>query len=197
MFRAFAAGDRTAIHPNLRGSVYAIALQNGGTTEYEVLLAEYRTARDADERNTALRALGRIRAAVHPDLVHRTLALPLSDAVKSQDVYIPLTGLRTEAAGVEALFTWLTSNWDSVQAKCPPGLSMLSTLVTVCTAGFTTEAQADRVRQFFADKERKGFQMALQQSLDSIRAKAGWIERDAGDVKAYLVEHGYLDKGKL
>jgi aminopeptidase 2 len=34
MFDKFAKGDTAAIHPNLRSSVYSIALQNGG--EHEV-----------------------------------------------------------------------------------------------------------------------------------------------------------------
>lgn len=33
MFEKFAAGDKKAIHPNIRGSVYAIVLQNGGEKE--------------------------------------------------------------------------------------------------------------------------------------------------------------------
>ena len=33
MFEKFAAGDKRAIHPNIRGSVYAIVLENGGEKE--------------------------------------------------------------------------------------------------------------------------------------------------------------------
>ena len=33
MFERFTQGDKKAIHPNLRGSVYSIVLRNGGQTE--------------------------------------------------------------------------------------------------------------------------------------------------------------------
>jgi len=59
MFSKFVQGDREAIHPNIRGAVYSIVLQNGGKKEYDAILNEYRTAKDSDERNTALRTLGR------------------------------------------------------------------------------------------------------------------------------------------
>lgn len=36
MFAKFAAGDQKAIHPNIRGSVYAIALDNGGEKEVRI-----------------------------------------------------------------------------------------------------------------------------------------------------------------
>ena len=37
MLERFAAGDKKAIHPNIRGSVFAIVLQNGGEKEVRVL----------------------------------------------------------------------------------------------------------------------------------------------------------------
>jgi aminopeptidase 2 len=36
MFEKFSKGDQDAIHPNIRGSVYAIVLQNGGVKEVRV-----------------------------------------------------------------------------------------------------------------------------------------------------------------
>lgn len=152
MFSAFAAGDREAIHPNIRSSVYGIVLENGGEKEYEIILNEYHTAGVADERNTALHCLG---SAKDENLMHRTLALPLSDEVKSQDFYYPLSGLRTDTHGIELLWAWLQENWDAIEAKCPAGLTMLSSVVKVCTGGFTRLEQLEVVRKFFADRSQK------------------------------------------
>ena len=179
MFSQFAAGDRSAINPNIRASVYAIVLQklpSQGEKKkaYDVLLDEYRTASIADERNTALRALARVGS--NPELIQRTLTLPLSDDVKAQDVYYPLAGLRGEREGVEALWAWMTTNWDALNEKCPASLGMLSHVVQICAGGFTTEAQ-------------------IQTVMDGVQAKAGWLKRDTEDVKGWLVENGYLGKG--
>jgi len=38
MFGKFAAGDKKAIHPNIRGSVYAIVLDNGGEKEVRLVM---------------------------------------------------------------------------------------------------------------------------------------------------------------
>ena len=192
MFRDFAAGNRQAIHPNIRGSVYSIVLQNGGEEEYDIILNEYHTAKDADERNTALRSLAR---AKEEKLIKRTLSLPLSDEVKGQDVYIPIAGMRDDAKSIRALWGWMTANWEELQKKCPPGLSMLGSVVQICTSSFTTEEQLKEVRAFFDGRSTKGFDRALEQSSDSIRAKASWLGRDRGDVEGWLAEHGYLSKG--
>ena len=188
MLAKFKAGDKDAIHPNLRSSVYAICLNYGGEAEYELILNAYRTGQTSDERNTALRAIGRAR---NPELIKRTLSLPLSDEVKGQDVYLPLGGLRTHSDGIVALWEWLTKNWESLEKKLPPGLTMLGAVVSICTSSFTSEEHVKQIKDFFGKKSTKGFDQSLAQSLDSIRAKASWIHRDGDDVKTWLKQNGY------
>ena len=183
MFKRFAAGDRKAIHPNIRASVYAIALSNGGNDEFDVIWNEYKTTPDADERNTALRALGRVKS---PELIKRAVSLPLSKDVKNQDIYMPLLGLRSEPQGVEAAWGWLSGNWEEILKVCPATLTMLGTLVKLGVSEFTTEKQAEMVQDFFKDKDKTGYKMALEQSLDGIRAKVGWTNRDRKDVESFL-----------
>ena len=196
MFKAFAAGNRKAIHPNIRDSVYSIVLRNGGEEEYDVLLNEFRTAKDADEKNTALRGLGRAKGK---ELIARTLALPLGEEVKAQDFYAPLIGLRSDAEGITALWEWMKVNWDAIREKCPPALTMLSMIVSICTSSFARKEQMEDVQAFFAKKDRKGFEKKLEQSLDGVRAKASWLGRDGDDVVAWLKEEGLMGgaSGKL
>lgn len=183
MFAKHAAGDHSAIHPNIRGSVFAMNLKFGGAKEYDVILDTYRTSKTSDERNTALRSLGRAR---QPELIQRSLALALSEEVKEQDIYMPISGLRTHPEGVEALFTWLTQNWDELNRKLPAGLSMLGSMVQICTGGFVSQEQKKRVEDFFKGRSTKGFKMSLDQSLDAIEAKSKWVARDSDDVKEWI-----------
>lgn len=50
----------------------------------------------------------------------------------------------------------------------------------------------DKIKQFFAQRHTKGFEMALEQIMDGIMAKARWVQRDTEDVKTWLKENGYL-----
>jgi len=118
--------------------------------------------------------------------------MPLSEEVKGQDIYLPLSGLRTHAEGVTALFEWVKENWDALEKKLPPGLTMLGSVVSICTSGFTHTDQIEQIKEFFDTKSTKGFDQSLAQSLDSIKAKSQWIERDSEDVKSWLQAHGYL-----
>ncbi|KAJ5895099.1 hypothetical protein N7495_006790 [Penicillium taxi] len=183
MFAKFAAGDHSAIHPNIRGSVFTLVLKHGGAKEYDIILDRFRHGSTSDEKLTALRCLG---TAEDPALIKRTLDLAMGDEVKNQDIYMPLGGLRNHAAGIEARWTWLKTNWDTVFERLPPSLGMLGTVVQLSTAAFCTEAQLKDVQDFFAAKDTKGFDRAVEQSLDAIRAKVNWLKRDREDVETWL-----------
>ncbi len=99
---------------------------------------------------------------------------------------MPVAALRTHTQGIEALFTWMTENWETLNHKLPAGLSMLGTMVSICTSSFTRQADLERVQKFFADRSTKGFDQGLAQSLDAIRAKSAWLARDTDDVKAWV-----------
>lgn len=157
--------------------------------QYDAILNEFRHGPTSDERNDALRSLGH---AQDPALVKRTLTMPLSDQVKGQDIYLPLAALRSYPASVEAVWEWMKANWEELVARLPPGLSMLSTVVQLCTSGFTRQEHVEEIEKFFSTKSTKGFDQSLAQSLDSIRAKAKWTQRDGEDVRKWLQTNGYL-----
>ena len=188
MFEKFSKGDRDAINPNIRGAVYGMVLQDGGEREYESILKEFKTAETADERNTALRSLGR---AKKPELIQRTINLAFSGEVRNQDIYMPLSGLRAHKEGIEALWKAMKENWETLIEKLPPGLTLLGSVVTMCTSSFTHESQKKEVEEFFKDKSTKGFDQTLAQSMDGVTAKIRWLERDRLPVESWLKENGY------
>ena len=132
--------------------------------------------------------------AKDPELIKQTLSLPLGGEVKEQDIYLPISALRSHPEGIEALFTWMQENWDELARRLPAGLSMLGSMVTICTSSFTSEKDKARVEKFFSDRSTKGFEMGLAQSLESIQAKSAWLGRDRMDVAGWVKENGYGSK---
>lgn len=102
---------------------------------------------------------------------------------------MPLTALRTHTAGIEALFEWMTENFEELSRRFPAGLSMLGNIVSICTSSFTQQSDLERVEAFFKERSTKGFDQGLAQSLDSVRAKAAWLARDRVDIEAWTKEY--------
>ncbi|KAH8149022.1 uncharacterized protein LAJ45_06998 [Morchella importuna] len=197
MFKKFVEGELDAINPNIRGPVYNIVLQygeNNGEKEWDQVFDAYKNGRTSDERNVALRCLGR---SENPANIKKSLEIAINGEVKEQDIYQPIGGLRSHVAGTEALWEWTQQNWDLLVKKLPPGLSMLGSIVVTCTGGFTSDKAIEDINEFFKNKSLTGFDMSLAQSLDGIRAKASWVKRDAEDVKAWLKKNKYYSAEKL
>jgi aminopeptidase 2 len=111
---------------------------------------------------------------------------------------MPVSGLRSHPDGIEALYGWMTENWEELARRLPAGLSMLGSVVSICTSSFTSQKDLDRVQKFFAERSTKGFDQALAQSSDAIRAKDGWLSRDREDVKAWTESYkGTTSKSSL
>ncbi|KAG6104992.1 hypothetical protein E4U31_001675 [Claviceps sp. LM219 group G6] len=188
MFAKFMSGDKAAIHPNIRKSVFAIVLQYGDVKEYDQILNFYHASTSSDERNTCLRSLGR---AKNPELIKKTLGLLFSPGVKDQDIYMPVVGLRSHPEGIKALYNWMEANWALLYEKLPPGLSMLGSMVNIMTSGFTSQEQLDRVDKFFEGKNTNGYDQSLAQSRDAVLSKIAWLRRDGQDVADWIKANGY------
>ncbi|RLV94280.1 Aminopeptidase 2 [Spathaspora sp. JA1] len=188
-FADFIAGDKKAIHPNLRATIFNVVAKSGDLTTFDQLFNIYRNPQSIEEKIAALRSLGRFE---NPEVMDKVTSLLLqTDIIKQQDIYIPMQGLRAHKAGIEKLWAWLTVNWDRVYELLPPGLSMLGSIVTLATSGFTREEQKNEVEKFFSTKNTKGYDQGLAQSLDIITAKGKWASRDAEVISKWLEANGY------
>lgn len=195
MFTKYTNGQHDAIHPNIRSSVLAMAVRDGGEKEWEAVRARAHEAHTADERNTCLRVLGRTRK---PELIDKTLEMALSGEVKMQDIYMPIGALGTSPEGILKRWNWMKTNWNTLVERLPPSMTMLSSVVAIGVSGFTTQKQLNEVHEFFQDKDKKGFDRSLEQSQDSIRSRIGQLTRDKSDVEQFLKDKGYYGvSGKL
>lgn len=185
-FEAFVAGDKSAINPNLRGAIFNTVARRGGTREFEQLYEIYQHPASTEEKIAALRAFGRFETEEILDRV--TGMLMKTDVIKPQDIYIPMQGMRAHAKGVEKLWQWITGNWDDLYKLLPPGLSMLGSVVTIATSGFTKDEQKKDVQAFFANKNTNGYDQSLAQSLDMITAKSNWAKRDTDKIYKWIQE---------
>jgi aminopeptidase 2 len=74
---------------------------------------------------------------------------------------------------------------------------MGGSFVGACVRGFTKETQLKEVEEFLKRQKGNGvekFEKFLEQSLDIVRSKAGWVERDRKEVKEWLKENGYYQE---
>ncbi|KAK6463251.1 alanine/arginine aminopeptidase [Scheffersomyces coipomensis] len=188
-FEAYIKGDKKAINPNLRASIFNYAAKVGDENTFEQLLDIYKTSESVEVRISALRALGRFNK---PEILDKVVALLLqTDVIKQQDIYIPMQGLRAHKEGINKLWSWLTENWDPIYELIPPSNSMLGSIVIIATSSYTKQEQKEAVEKFFAEKDTKGYDQGLAKALDSVSAKIKSAKRDIAPISNWLSVNGY------
>lgn len=190
MFADYVAGNKEAIHPNIRASIFNAIAANGGEKEFEQLMHIYKNPQSLDEKISAMRSFGRFE---NETILQKVLSMLLDGSIRPQDIYIPMQGMRAHKIGVETLFNWMKTEWDAIYKLLPPGLSMLGSVVQVCTSGFTSMEKYAEIETFFKTKNTKGYDQGLAQSLETIKSKANWVARDSPAVEKWLRENKYLN----
>ncbi len=189
IFADYVAGDKNAIYPDVKSTIFRCVASHGGEEEFNQLLAIYKNSRSPDERSIALKSMG----AFHdPNILENVLSLLLNGTVRIQDITLPLSAMSRSKVGTEVAFKWMTRNWKTLRTMLPSGFSMLNSVVNICTRGFGNMEQYRMVENFFNGKDTMEYNRGLAQALESIKTNAAWVKRDSNDVRAWLIKNKFL-----
>lgn len=173
---------------DVRATVYRIAVKYGPAENYEKVLDIYRTA---DLHSHKLQALSALGATKDEALMQRTLEFSLSDEVRSQDIIYGITSVSHNVRGCELGWDFLTSHWKEYNEKLAGSGYLLAACIKTAASGFMSESKAQDVEKFFEENPTPKADRAIKQTLESIRSKISWYERDAEDMIQFfaVVDH--------
>ncbi|KAK7202520.1 peptidase family M1-domain-containing protein [Myxozyma melibiosi] len=193
-FAKYAAGDKSAIHPNLRRAVFSIVIgQEDATDEeaqavYDVILKEVLTPSSVDGKEIALFAIGK---ASKEKLIKDDLDLLLSGKVAVQDLHTLAASLASNSNARWLLWEFVKTNWETIYSLMSGNMVILDRFIKFTIAGFSSMKAYEDIEKFFADKDTHGYERSVGQGLDIIKSNAAWVERDAAVVAGWLKEKGY------
>lgn len=187
-FEKFVSGDLTALHPNIRGTAYAVCLKYGGKAEFDSILKIYRESSLPDQK---LAALGAIGASTKLELIKLALEFALSDEVRPQDIIYPLRSVANALPdGRLAAWEWTKNNWQLFYDRYNNGGSaLLARIVTFSTEGLGTIKFAEEIKSFFSDKDAKKISRAIDQSIEKIYGNHRWMTKDAASLAQWLKDY--------
>ncbi|KAL2863461.1 M1 family metallopeptidase [Aspergillus lucknowensis] len=188
-FGLWATGkDRSAIHTNLRSTIFAIAVSEGTRSEFEAVQDEYLKTDSVDGKEICLGALGRTKDA---KLVNEYLDFVFSDNVAIQDVHNGAASLATNSNVRHLLWEYLKKNWAPVEARLSKNNVVFERFVRMGLSKFADHNTESDIASFFQNKDTSVYDRALVIVADSIRTNANYKERDERQVLDWLQAHGY------
>lgn len=157
--------------------------RQGERKHWEAVKAIYLNSTHPEERQNALSAMAASKDAATQ---LETFEFALSSAVRGQDIN---SVLRATGASSTVAWDFFTSRIEALKAEFGGGQSfILSGLVKGVTAGFSTEADATMVAEFFAKHAESlpSAKRAISQVLEAITGKAAFHAENVEDVVTYF-----------
>lgn len=175
------------MHPSLRAAVWGIAIRTGGKEEFAALKKEFQTTTSIDGKEIALRALGRIEDI---SLLSEYLKLLFTD-VAVQDLHTGATALSVNPRTRHALWKYIQDNWEPIRERLGKNMVVLDRFLKVSLNKFNDRETEAEIKQFFAEKDNRGYDRTLNVISDTILGRATYKERDAAVLLEWLKTHGY------
>ena len=175
---------RESIDADIRRTVYKIAVQHGPEENFEKMKEIFRSAPMHAEKLQALSAMG---ASKDPSLKLKTLEfVVLGDEVRSQDIVYGPSSVNNSLEGTEIAWNFLKENWETYKTKLAGSGYLLARCIQYSSSGFLSEERAVEVENYFKEHPTPQAERAIQQTLESIRSKSAWLNRDKDDVNQYF-----------
>jgi len=172
-------GDPTgAVSGDVRSAVFTMAVKNDTTPEtFEKLIKLHNATSDGILKRDIYTA---ITGGTIP-LQKRALDWCLTEDVKSQDmVWIPMgVASSGSAEAADATLQWIKESYDSIYTRLGATSMMLfSNIVRTSGLGFVTEAKADEVESFWAEKPLyERLKKTVSQTKEGIQANSKFVDR--------------------
>lgn len=167
---------------DLRMTCYKGVLQNADEKVYNEMLDLYRSTDLHEEKDRISRALGSIQNAA---LLQKVIQFAMSEEVRAQDAVFVIASVAVNPVGRDLSWNYFKENWKILLDQYSGGF-LLTRLVKHVSENFASEEKALEVEKFFKSHEFPGAERTVQQSIESVRLNAAWLNRDIAEIREYL-----------
>ncbi|GJE96509.1 aminopeptidase [Phanerochaete sordida] len=179
--KATATGDDTCIPPDLVTITYEIAVKYGGRKEWDVVEGIITTAKTPQVKRAAMVALGATRDR---DLQEETWSYIMTKA-RDQDLYSYFAGLQGNPTARHFLAEKFKADYDTLHTRTAHNFR-LQHLVWFSFTMLSSMKDYEETAAFFKDRDTSTFSMSRDQALESIEARAAWVERSSEDLRQWF-----------
>ncbi|MBI2930161.1 MAG: M1 family metallopeptidase [Planctomycetes bacterium] len=166
--------DLASVPPNLQSLVFSGAARHGGEETLAALMGLYEKADLAEVKVRLLGAMGAFREAVP---LRRAVAYALSEKVRAQDAVYVFSSVPIESR--PAAWALLKEHWSVLDRRYGKS-GMIGHFIAAAASGIPTEEHARDVESFFREHPAPYATEKIKQTLEGIRARARFRERNRG-----------------
>ena len=168
--------------------MFHTSIRNGGKLEYDAIKEEYSKTTSIDGKEICLTSMGQ---APSVDLAEDFMDFQFSEKVAVQDMNFGSASLAANPKARRVLWDYVQKNWEKVSKKLSARPIVMDRFIKMSLSKFASHDIEQNISAFFRDKNTEGWNRAVVQVIDTVRANANYRERDEQLVLEWLKAHGY------
>ncbi|CDO74865.1 hypothetical protein BN946_scf185004.g15 [Trametes cinnabarina] len=176
-------GDDSKIPSDLTNVTFRIAVQEGGQGEWEAIKRIAAKAKNPAQGLAAMRSMG---ASKDLNLAEKTFDFIMNEA-RDQDTFYYADGLMRNFVTRRFVANMFKEHLAAFQKRYAGHFGLIR-WTEIAFGGLSSDKDYEETAAFFQDKDTSKFDMALKQTLDSIRSRAAWVKRSSGELTQWLEE---------
>ncbi len=180
-FSLIARNDKNIIDPDLRGVVYNLVAENGGSKEWNTMLKMYKEEDNQQEKERLGRALGKFKSKT---LLSKTLDFSISKYVRFQNTLGIIASVWHNPEGRYLAWEFVKKEWKLLKERYAGGHYF--TRVFQPAGEFTKVSDALDLEKFVRKNPVPEAQRTVAQALERIYSNADWLKRDRKGIKKFL-----------
>lgn len=181
LFDTHVAGTHL-IPADTRSAVYCSVARNADVFVWQSFFKLFRETDQQEEKDRIAYALGCLPTE---ERMYKVMAFSLTDEVPLTTSIVILQSVAENKVGHEMAWRLFKERINIYKTRYEGGL-LARLLVQYATKNFASREKADEIEKYFQSSPFGGGERAAQQSVESVRLNADWLERDVRDIKDYL-----------
>ncbi|KAH9923974.1 ERAP1-like C-terminal domain-containing protein [Epithele typhae] len=181
MFEKFIAGDDSALPGDLLPIAFQIGVKEGGQAEWAAVKAIANAPKSPSQGLAAMRSMG---ASKNLAIAAETFRFIL-DGARDQDSFYYASGLSRNFTTRRWVVEKFKENYDELYRRNSGTFGHIR-WIQILFGPLSSHGDADAINAFFEGKDTSKFDMALKQSIDTIKSRATWVARSTDELKGWL-----------
>ncbi|MBI4015051.1 MAG: M1 family metallopeptidase, partial [Candidatus Aenigmarchaeota archaeon] len=177
LFARYASGS--PVHPDMRGSLLAIAASSGTERMNATLLDMYKNAGNTEEKVAILSALGQFR---NVKILEGNMDFALSDSVRYQDVNYVIASASSNLSSRKIFIPWLERNWSAFEKRKNSGPTFLRAIEYIISAHPGREKDIDK---FFA-AHPVDYKAIQKRAFEKLSRTSSWVKKNRTGLEHYF-----------
>ncbi|XP_062585470.1 uncharacterized protein LOC134247152 isoform X2 [Saccostrea cucullata] len=172
------------VDPNLKTMVYCTGVAEGGESEWDFVLQQYKDSTLASESSRFLYAMS---CSKQTWLLSRYLEYALdTNVVRKQDATTVITYISRNTIGKDLVWNFVRQNWDQLRKDYGGGSFSFARLISGVTESFNTELELQQLRDFITGRDLGSATRAGEQAIEKVQANVQWMKKNLPIIQKWL-----------